>query len=359
MKRQDLQYISETEENRQNETILSLLIWISWAAYLVVIITSLLWGDLVSVFATSVSAIIVIVPFLLLKRGHLIASGLFLVLIVLTNVTLLATIGQGIHDVAIMAYPTIIIFGCMALNRIYFRICVVLTLASMAWLVFGEANGLFVSQTYKTPNWIDFMVIAAILLAAVLATNALVTNMRRNLALARQEIEQRKRVEEQLRYQSTHDVMTGIYNRNFFETELTRLDRGREFPISIIIADIDGLKVINDSLGHAMGDKQLQNAANVLRSAFRAGDILARIGGDEFAALLPATDSASLEQIVSRIRARLTEYNTNNSESPVHLSLGAATAEKSNLTGTFTLADQRMYTNKALRKSLPNLASAA
>ncbi len=356
MNRQDTKFYDETDETRQGERILSLLIWISWAAYLVVIISSLIWEDWLSIYVTLVSSALLIVPFWLLKRRNLFASGLSFVLILVANVTLLATIGQGIHDVAIMAYPTLIIFACMTLNRIYFRICVVLMFAAMAWLVFGEANGLFVSQAYKTPNWVDFLVISAILSAAVLATDALATNMRRNLALARQEIVQRKRVEDQLRYQSTYDVMTGIYNRNFFETELDRLERSREFPISIIIADIDGLKIVNDTMGHAKGDEQLRQAANVLRSVFRASDILARIGGDEFAALLPSTDLASAQKIMSRIREGLAEHNTKYSGLPVELSIGAATAEKNNLTVTFTLADQRMYADKSAHKSSMKLA---
>jgi diguanylate cyclase (GGDEF)-like protein len=175
--------------------------------------------------------------------------------------------------------------------------------------------------------------------------------MRRNLDQAKQEIAQRRDAEERLRFQSTHDGMTGIYNRNFFETELARLEQSREFPISIIIADIDGLKYVNDTLGHAMGDEKLRLTANLLRSSFRAGDILARIGGDEFAALLPTTDSAAEELIAVRIRARLAEHNSRRPDLPVHLSLGGATTEKCSLTQTFTLADQRMYLDKAARKS--------
>jgi len=164
------------------------------------------------------------------------------------------------------------------------------------------------------------------------------------------DITDRKRVEDQLRHQGTHDGLTGIYNRSFFEEELARLERGRDFPISVIMADIDGLKLINDRLGHAVGDQLLQQAVGVLNSVFRAGDVLARIGGDEFAALLPATDSAAAEQIILRIKSRLLEHNAQLSNLTVQLSLGAATAERDNLTGIFTLADQRMYADKTARK---------
>jgi diguanylate cyclase (GGDEF)-like protein len=308
-------------------------------------------GDWGVITPTLISSVFLILPLWLTRHGHIFASSLFIVLIELGNVTLLATVGQGIHDVAIMAYPTIIIFASLTMHRLGFRLSVGLTLLSMAWLVFGESNGLFVSHSYETPNWVDYLVISLILLAAATAVNILATNMRRNLDQAKQEIAQRRDAEERLRFQSTHDGMTGIYNRNFFETELARLEQSREFPISIIIADIDGLKYVNDTLGHAMGDEKLRLTANLLRSSFRAGDILARIGGDEFAALLPTTDSAAEELIAVRIRARLAEHNSRRPDLPVHLSLGGATTEKCSLTQTFTLADQRMYLDKAARKS--------
>jgi diguanylate cyclase (GGDEF)-like protein len=97
--------------------------------------------------------------------------------------------------------------------------------------------------------------------------------------------------------------------------------------------------------------EESRQTANVLHSVFRAGDVLARIGGDEFAALLPATDSTAVEQIVSRIRERLAEHNTRQADLPVQLSIGAATAQKNNLAEKFTLADQRMYLDKSVRKS--------
>ena len=224
----------------------------------------------------------------------------------------------------------------------------------MGWLVFGDSWGLFVPQPNIRPTWVDYLVISAILLSAAGTVDILATNMRKNLHQAKQEIAQRKDIEEQLRFQSTHDSMTGIYNRNFFETELTRLDLSREFPISIVITDIDGLKIVNDTLGHAAGDKRLQQAADVLRSIFRAEDILARIGGDEFAIILPKTDSVTVQHIVSRIKTRLVEHNAMHSDLPLQLSLGAATTDSSGLTEAFKIADQNMYADKSMRKSGEN-----
>ena len=130
-------------------------------------------------------------------------------------------------------------------------------------------------------------------------------------------------------------------------------------PASVIVADVDKLKATNDARGHAAGDELLRHAASVLQSTFRAADVLARIGGDEFAILLPYTDAVTVEQIVSRVRERLTEHNLQYPDLRVQLSLGAATAEQSNLTRAFTVADQCMYADKSARQANANHSPAA
>lgn len=84
---------------------------------------------------------------------------------------------------------------------------------------------------------------------------------------------------------------------------------GRRFPVSIISADIDGLKVVNDGLGHEAGDRLLQLAAGALFDAFRAEDVVARIGGDEFGVLLPGADTSVVNEAVKRIRKNLDKIN--------------------------------------------------
>jgi diguanylate cyclase (GGDEF)-like protein/PAS domain S-box-containing protein len=168
------------------------------------------------------------------------------------------------------------------------------------------------------------------------------------------DITERKRAEDQIRYQGTHDALTGIYNRAYFEEELARLENSHDFPISLVIADVDGLKVLNDTSGHQVGDELLRQVADVLSSVFRGEDVLARIGGDEFAVLLPATKETTAEKMLARVRERVKQQNSEHPELPVEISLGMATAEKSGLTAAFTLADQRMYANKAARKADKN-----
>jgi len=164
------------------------------------------------------------------------------------------------------------------------------------------------------------------------------------------DITDRKHMEEELRYLSTHDVLTGLYNRAYFEEEMARLERGRLFPVSVIMIDVDGLKEVNDSQGHAAGDDLLKRTADVLRSVFRAEDVVARVGGDEFSVLLPCTGLAVVEKVALRVRDFLLLHNRKFSESPLSFSLGFAMGGKGcSLVQVQNEADKHMYRDKLLR----------
>jgi diguanylate cyclase (GGDEF)-like protein len=163
------------------------------------------------------------------------------------------------------------------------------------------------------------------------------------------DITARRKAENYLRYLGTHDVLTGLFNRAFFEEERARLERGRIYPISIVIADLDGLKHANDSQGHEAGDALLRRAAEVLKAAFRDEDVVARVGGDEFAILLPAADATAAEQSLQRIRSLQDMNNTFYQGPPLSFSLGAATGYKGDVLAVVQRrADDRMYAEKAL-----------
>ena len=167
-----------------------------------------------------------------------------------------------------------------------------------------------------------------------------------------QDIHERRLAQQKLYRMSTRDPLTELYNRVYFEQEIERLQDSRQYPISILIADVDGLKAINDSLGHASGDRLIKRAADVLRAAFRNEDVVARIGGDEFGVILANTSADDLPNILQRVDRILHEFNEDLTQIEILLSMGYATAESGDLLDqTLREADLRMYSNKTERKS--------
>ena len=161
-----------------------------------------------------------------------------------------------------------------------------------------------------------------------------------------QDISERKQAEKDLRYKTFHDDLTELYNRRFFVEELKRLDTARQLPLSIIIADINGLKIVNDSLGHKKGDELIVKAANILRRVTREEDILARYGVDEFAILLPQTDNNKARKISQRIKSHCENFSQD--KFPVFLGIGLATKNRTeqNIEAVLKEADNKMYRDK-------------
>jgi diguanylate cyclase (GGDEF)-like protein len=160
----------------------------------------------------------------------------------------------------------------------------------------------------------------------------------------------RKKVEEQLLYLSWHDALTGLYNRTYFEREMNRLNE-TILPVALLICDVDGLKLINDTMGHDAGDAMLIEAAKIIRNCFRDSGIFARIGGDEFSILLPGVEAYMAESMCSKLRESVDEYNVNNSQLPLSISIGLATRHNAGIfmTDVFKEADNNMYREKLHR----------
>lgn len=164
----------------------------------------------------------------------------------------------------------------------------------------------------------------------------------------RTDITVQKQAEEQIRYLSFNDSLTGLYNRAFIKEELLRLDTPRQFPLSVIMGDVNALKLTNDAFGHFEGDKLLIRIADILREACRKKDVIARWGGDEFLILLPQTNQKDAYTICRRIH----DFCRNAPADPIHpsIALGAASKvrEDQKLQDIIAEAEDSMYRNKLL-----------
>jgi len=162
-----------------------------------------------------------------------------------------------------------------------------------------------------------------------------------------------EKAKDALAHASTHDALTGLHNRTFFEENVRRLEEGKPQLLSALVVDLDGLKAVNDSEGHAAGDLLIQRAARVLQETFRTDDVVARTGGDEFVLLLPSAGREQAAAAVARLAARVEVENAARREGEplLSLSIGSTTSE-----GDFTVADvlrradEAMYAEKAARR---------
>ncbi len=166
-----------------------------------------------------------------------------------------------------------------------------------------------------------------------------------------EDITERKQFEERLQHMSFHDSLTGLYNRTFFEEEMRLLDEECYAPVGMIVCDVDGLKLVNDTLGHSTGDKLLWLTSSIIKKCFREEDKVCRIGGDEFAIILPKSELSSVEQACHRIRKAVEKYNLENEEFPLSLSVGFAVSGKTteDIRYVFKEADNNMYQEKLHR----------
>ncbi|HZK54666.1 MAG TPA: HD domain-containing phosphohydrolase [Desulfosporosinus sp.] len=160
------------------------------------------------------------------------------------------------------------------------------------------------------------------------------------------DISERNKMQQQLEYLSYHDQLTGLYNRRFFEEELKRLDVKRNFPLSIVMADVNGLKLINDSFGHVVGDQLLKKVAEVMTKGCRSDEIIARLGGDEFVILLPRTDVHQTELILKRVQDLALKEKIGSVDISVSFGWETKNNEEENIEEIFKKAEEHMYKKK-------------
>lgn len=165
------------------------------------------------------------------------------------------------------------------------------------------------------------------------------------------DITERKKAESKLFYLSYHDHLTELYNRRYFEQELKRLDNNRNLPFSIIMCDVNGLKLVNDSFGHEAGDDLLKKAAKIIKSACRNFDIVARIGGDEFVVLLPKTSIEETTKIANQIKELAQIESVANIKLSISCGYDTKTTENRSIIETIANAENHMYRHKLYERS--------
>lgn len=152
--------------------------------------------------------------------------------------------------------------------------------------------------------------------------------------------------QERLAYLSFHDSLTGLFNRAYYDEELVRLDTNRQIPLSIIVGDVNGLKLSNDVFGHADGDRLLIAIAKILKECSRYEDIIARWGGDEFSLILPNTTYDDAIKLCNRIKEKCELAEPIPIKPSIALGVGTKTRMDYDINKILVAAEEMMYKNK-------------
>lgn len=188
--------------------------------------------------------------------------------------------------------------------------------------------------------------------AGILTSNAEIEDIAKSIEIIVADIAASEKQRKKAEYLSFHDSMTGLYNRRFFEEELRRLDVRRNYPLCLVCCDVNGLKLVNDLFGHAVGDRLIAAIADALETGCRADDILARIGGDEFAIILPRTSPQDAAQMMRRLKAGLPKERVFGAKVSVSLGYAVKSDREQSVEDVLRSADEMMYQEKLLESMI-------
>lgn len=165
-------------------------------------------------------------------------------------------------------------------------------------------------------------------------------------------IDEKIKLQRNLEYRITHDTLTEIYNREFFERNMDKYNKYIDVSVAIILCDLDELKYVNDHDGHKKGDVLIKESAQLLNRYFSENAVVSRVGGDEFAVILINVDQVQVESRCEQLSNEISEYNMNSKDVTIKMSMGYASSERSigKMESLFTEADQKMYQDKRAKK---------
>ncbi|XMB85708.1 diguanylate cyclase [Mycoplasmatota bacterium WC44] len=154
--------------------------------------------------------------------------------------------------------------------------------------------------------------------------------------------------EKKYRFLSYHDSLTKLKNRRYFNEKLYELDIQENLPLSIIMADVNGLKFMNDSFGHKSGDNLLIRSAKILEEVFDENHIVSRYTGDEFIIMLPNTDSVQCEHFINKAKEKLINEAVENVQISISFGYSSKNDTKTNVNKVLKIAEDNVYREKAL-----------
>lgn len=168
------------------------------------------------------------------------------------------------------------------------------------------------------------------------------------------DITDRKKREEEIQYLSCHDTLTGLKNRRCFEENFIKIDIPDNLPLSLIFADINGLKMTNDIFGHSAGDELIRKSSEILMQSCREKDVIARVGGDEFIILLPQTNKENSEKILSRIKSEFLNARVAAIKCSISLGIDTKIYAEQSLEEIMANAENAMYKDKTMNRESVN-----
>lgn len=152
------------------------------------------------------------------------------------------------------------------------------------------------------------------------------------------------------KYLNAHDPLTGLYNRMYFMEKLKQLDSSNNLPISIIVGDMNGLKLVNDIFGHSAGDLLLKKAGRVMKEICKKDEIVARVGGDEFVILIPKAQEEETKNIIANIKEQFSKENVKAINGSISMGYDMKRAESDDILQILNNADALMYLEKTLER---------